>query len=77
VRAAFGPLLSSLCSGLAKLAGAPEPGCRWRLLEGPCFDNQVSTLTVDGDKATLRLERTEPGKTDAQALLASYERRLI
>ena len=41
----------ALCSGLAKLAGAPDPGCRWRLLEGPCFDNQVSTLTLDGDAA--------------------------
>ena len=49
---------------------------RWRLLEGPCFDNQVSTLTLDGDEATLRLERTAPGATDAQALLPSYEHRL-
>ncbi len=76
VRAAFGPVLGSLCSGLAKLAGAPDPGCRWRLLEGPCFDNQVSTLTLDGDEATLRLERTAPGDTDTQALLPSYEHQL-
>jgi len=40
------------------------------------FDNQVSTLTLDGDEATLRLERTAPGEIDAQALLPSYEPRL-
>jgi len=76
VRAAFGPVLDSLCSGLAKLAGAPDRGCSWRLLEGPWFDNQVSTLTLDGDSATLRLERTQPGEIDAQALLHSFEHRL-
>jgi hypothetical protein len=76
VRAAFGRPLSLLSAGLAKLAGAPDPGCRWRLLEGPCFDNQVSTLTLDGEKATLRLERTAPGETDAEGLHPSYERRL-
>jgi len=76
VRAAFGRPLSSLCSAVAKLAGARDPGCRWRLLEGPYFNNQVSTVTLDGDEATLRLERTAPGDLDTQALLPSYERRL-
>ena len=80
VRAAFGRVLSALARGLAKLAGAPDPGCRWRLLEGPCFDNQVSTLTLDGDEATLRLERTAPGETrfpgPAAVLRASARLRL-
>jgi hypothetical protein len=76
VRAAFGRGLGSVCSGLAKLAGAPDPECRWRLLEGPCFDNQVSTLTLDGDCAMLRLERTTPGKSDDEGLIASFSHRL-
>jgi hypothetical protein len=76
VRAAFGRTLGSICAGLAKLAGAPDPGCRWRLLEGPCFDNQVSTLTLNGDESTIRLERTVPGGDDDQGLVTSFSYRL-
>ena len=76
VRAAFGRALGSICSGLAKLAGAPEPGCRWRLLEGPCFDNQVSTLTLDGTRSEIRLERTVPNQNDDKGLVSSFSHRL-
>jgi hypothetical protein len=76
VRAAFRRPLGSICSGLAKLAGAPDPGCRWRLLEGPCFDNQVSTLTLDGPRSRIRLERTVPGESDGKGLVTSFTYRL-
>ncbi len=76
VRAAFGRALGSICSGLARLAGAPDPGCRWQLLEGPCFDNQVSTLTLEGTRSTIRLERTVPGETDEKGLVSSFSYRL-
>lgn len=76
VRAAFGRTLGSICSGLAKLAGAPDPGCRWRLLEGPCFDNQVATLSLDGTESKIRLERTVPGESDDQGLVTSFSYRL-
>ena len=76
VRAAFGRALGSICSGLAKLAGTPEPGCRWRLLEGPCFDNQVSTLTLDGTRSEIRLERTVPNQNDDKGLVSSFSHRL-
>ena len=32
-------------------AGAPDPGIRWRTLDGPYFDNQVATLRLDGREA--------------------------
>ncbi len=76
VRAGFGRPLGAISSGLAKLAGAPDPRCRWRLREGPCFDNQVSTLTLDGTRSTIRLERTVPGETDDEGLVESFSHRL-
>ncbi len=33
---------------LARLAGVAREPIRWRLVEGPFFDNQVATLTFDG-----------------------------
>ena len=76
VRAGFGRPLQALATGLARLAGAPDPGIRWRLLEGPCFDNQVATLSLDGRAATLRLDKTVPREQGPQALERSFERRL-
>ena len=35
--------------GLARLAGVRDPGIGWRMVgDGPWFDNQVATLTIDG-----------------------------
>ncbi len=61
---------------LARLAGAPDPGIRWRLLDGPCFDNQVATLRLDGREASMRLDKTIPGRDGEHALEPSFERRL-
>jgi hypothetical protein len=62
---------------LARLAGAPRERVRWRLVEGPCFDNQVATLTLDGKDASLKLERTvgDP-ESDDRKLHTSFERPL-
>jgi hypothetical protein len=76
VRTGFGRVLPLLAGGLAKLAGAPDPGCRWRVLEGPCFDNQVATLRLDGRAASIRLDKTIPGENHADGLQESFERRL-
>ena len=47
----------------------------WRLVEGPFYDNQVATLTIDGRAAELRLERTvgDP-ESDHRELHKSFER---
>jgi hypothetical protein len=76
VRAGFGRPLRTLAAVLARLAGAPDPGIRWRLLEGPYFDNQVATLSLDGREATLRLDKTVPREQGRQALEQSFQRRL-
>ena len=64
-------------STLARLAGAPRERVRWRLVEGPCFDNQVATLTLDSHSAAMKLERTtgDP-ETDDRKLHTSFERSL-
>ncbi|MGN6275215.1 MAG: alkaline phosphatase D family protein [Solirubrobacterales bacterium] len=61
---------------LARATGALDPGIRWRLLDGPCFDNQVATLELDGRTATMRLDKTVPGEAGKEALQESFSRRL-
>lgn len=76
VRAGFSRPFAALARGLAKLAGAPDPGIRWRALDGPCFDNQVATLEIEGRAASMRLEKTMPGAEHESHLEQSFERRL-
>jgi hypothetical protein len=76
VRAGFSRPFSAFARGLARTAGAPDPGIRWRLLDGPYFDNQVATLRLDGRKAIARLDKTIAGEEDERALEKSFERRL-
>jgi hypothetical protein len=62
---------------LARAAGVKPPEIRWRLAEGPFYDNQIATLTVDGREASLKLERTTGDPTlDKRQLVTSFERRL-
>ncbi len=63
---------------LARMAGVPRERVRWRLVEGPFYDNQVATLTIDGRRAELMLERTvgDP-ETDHRELHTSFERALV
>ncbi|MCW2981183.1 MAG: alkaline phosphatase family protein [Solirubrobacterales bacterium] len=76
IRAAFGKPFTQVAAALAKLAGAKDPGIRWRLLNGPCFDNQVATLRVDGRNARMRLDKTIPGDHDEHNLQTSFTREL-
>jgi hypothetical protein len=62
---------------LARAAGAPDPGLRWRLCEGPYFDNQVATLTVRDRGASLRLDKTVAGESeDERSLETVFDRPL-
>jgi hypothetical protein len=76
IRAGFSSTFTRIAARLARAAGAPDPGIRWRRLDGPCFDNQVATLHLDGPRATMRLEKTVPGDRDEHSLRESFERRL-
>jgi PhoD-like phosphatase len=63
--------------GLARAAGAHDPEIRWRLVEGPFFDNQVATIRIEGRAARMKLEKTvaDP-QSDQRSLETSFERRL-
>jgi PhoD-like phosphatase len=77
VRAGFSRPFHAVARGLARLSGAPDPGIRWRLLEGPYFDNQVATIRLDGRKAIVRLDKTVAGDEDEDALDKTFERRIV
>jgi hypothetical protein len=76
IRAGFTRPFTQIAAALAKAAGAEDPGIRWRLRDGPCFDNQVATLHLDGREATMRLDKTSPGDEEQPSLECSFERRL-
>jgi len=76
VRAGFSRSFIAFARGLARLAGAPEPGMGWRTVEGPYFDNQVATIRLDGRRASIRLDKTVAGEEDERALEKTFERRL-
>jgi hypothetical protein len=76
IRIGFSRPFIAFARGLAHLSGAPDPGIRWRLLEGPYFDNQVGTLRLDGRKAIARLDKTAAGDDDERSLEKTFERRL-
>jgi hypothetical protein len=76
VRAGFSAPGATITRGLARAAGAPDSGIRWRLLEGPYFDNQIATLRLDGREAIARLDKTVAGEEDESALEKSFERQL-
>ena len=64
-------------SALARSAGVTDPDIRWRLVDGsPFFDNQMGTLTIDGRRLDLRIEKTIPHDSGAPRLETSLDRRL-
>lgn len=76
VRGGFSRPFAWAAAALARLAGAPAPGIRWRTLDGPYFDNQVALLRLNGRESTLALDKTVPGEHEQHSLERSFERRL-
>jgi hypothetical protein len=76
IRAGFSRPCTELFGALASAAGALDPGLRWRLRDGPFFDNQVATLRLDGRRAQMKLDKTVPGDDEERHLECVFERRL-
>jgi PhoD-like phosphatase len=58
IRATLTRPARGLARWLARRAGVPDPPIRWRVTEGPYFDNQAGTLVLDGQRATALLDKT-------------------
>ncbi|WP_116022610.1 alkaline phosphatase D family protein [Thermomonospora umbrina] len=52
-----------LFRGLAALARVPRPPLRWRLTDGPWFENMIATIEIDGRDARVVWEAAGPGAT--------------
>jgi hypothetical protein len=76
IRIGFTRPFSAAMRALGRRAGVRDPGIRWRLAEGPYFDNQVATLRIDGREAVLQLDKTVPGEEQERRLECVFERRL-
>ena len=76
VRAGFGRPLTVVARLLAAAAGAPDPGIRWRAIEGPYFDNQVAMLRIDGRGAEVRLDMPVPEDEDESKPHETFRHRL-
>ncbi|MGH3387246.1 MAG: alkaline phosphatase D family protein, partial [Actinomadura sp.] len=59
---ACGRALGRVFRAPARLARVPRPPLRWRLTEGPWFQNAIATVEIDGRTATVRWE-TPSGPT--------------
>ncbi len=76
VRFASGRVGHAIGSLLCRSAGVPRSRIRWRIDEGPWFDNQVATLDLDGPSAHFRLEKTHPDDWREATLHDVSERQL-
>jgi len=61
---------------LAARAGVGEPDLRWRLVEGPRFENQIGTLSFRGRAAHLALEQALLGPDGEPTLRPLFARAL-
>ena len=60
-----------------RLAKVPPESVDWRVVHGPCFDNHVGLLELDGRAAVLRVERAVTADDGRPAGLEPlYEHRL-
>jgi hypothetical protein len=74
IEAMTSPAAERLLHLVARSAGVPDPGIRWRFCEGPYFDNQVGTLRIEGRGIDVRLDKTKPGEHHEKTLERTFER---
>jgi hypothetical protein len=68
---------AALTGALARSAGVDDPDVGWRMAgDGPWFDNQVATLTIDGRRRDMRLDKAVPVDETEARLECVLDRRL-
>jgi hypothetical protein len=70
-RLAFTAPVAAATAVLARLAGVGRDALDWRVVRGPCFDNQIGELELDGRAASVRIER--PVRAEAAGQPARLE----
>lgn len=60
----------------ARVAGAVPPAIRWRITQGPWFENMLATLEYDGRAASIRFDRTSDASSGRPRLTSAQETRL-
>jgi hypothetical protein len=60
-------------AALARLAGAPRPGIRWRLTQDPWFYNMLCALEFTGRAARIRFDRAVSAESGDPRLQPVYE----
>jgi len=63
-------------TALARLAGVGKPAIRWRVTQGPWFDNMLCALDFDGRAASVRFDRAVRDDAGQPSLQPAYETRL-
>jgi hypothetical protein len=76
IKTGFSRPFAAAMRALAGAAGSADPGMRWRLADGPYFDNQVATLRLDGREAQMKLDKTIPGDDEERHLDCIFEHRI-
>lgn len=77
IRLGMSSVMRDVMRALAKAAGVADPSVRWRNVgDGPWFDNQVATLTVDGRAIEMRLDKAVPIDETSARLECVLNRRL-
>ena len=65
-----------ITGAMARAAGVPDPGIRWRYVQDPTFDNQIATLEWKGREARMRIEKTIADDADRPSLVNVFERKI-
>ena len=77
IKLAMSRPVAALARALARAAGVRDPALRWRQVgQGPWFDNQVATLTIEDRAIEMRLEKAVPVDDTSARLECVLERRL-
>jgi hypothetical protein len=69
-------LAERLARRLARGAGVPPLPLDWRVVERPAYANQIATLTLDGEHATLAIEAIADGDWRHPRLKLAFTRDL-
>jgi PhoD-like phosphatase len=64
LRFAASPAGRAVGRALAAGARVEDPGIRWRVTDGPYFDNQVATLRIRGGALEVDIDKTVAGEAD-------------